>query len=154
MNAANVLTAGALLALAACAPSAEHKQAESTPAPSESATTVPTAPASAVVPGTALPPAHSAAPRYVGRWATRADLCEGGAWVFTRDHFGIEDGPECHFDKVAEMPGGYRIAARCTANGKQSRSDVTLRFAESARAMLVEGLAALPDTGLIYCGPA
>ena len=153
MTAATVLSGAALLALAACAPSAEHKQAEPPPAASESAATDPTAPASDVVPGTTLPPAHGAAPRYVGRWATRADLCEGGAWVFTRDHFGIEDGPECRFDKVAEMPGGYRIAARCTANGKQSRSDVTLRFAESARAMLVEGLAALPDTGLIYSAP-
>jgi hypothetical protein len=154
VNAANVLTGAALLTLAACAPSAEHKQAEPTPAASDSAATVPAASGSAVVPGTTLPPAGDGTPRYVGRWATRADLCEGGAWVFTRDHFGIEDGPECHFDRVAEAPGGYRIAARCTANGKQSRSDVTLRFAESARAMLVEGLAALPDTGLIYCGPA
>ncbi|MGN6497996.1 MAG: hypothetical protein ACTHK5_11785 [Tsuneonella sp.] len=152
MKAAGALMAGALLALAACAPSAEHKQAEPTSAASQSTASGPAVSSSAAAPGTTLPPAGGGAPRYVGRWATRADLCEGGAWVFTRDHFGIEDGPECHFDKVAEIPGGYHIAARCTAKGKQSRSDVMLRFAESAHAMLVEGLASLPDTGLIYCG--
>jgi hypothetical protein len=103
--------------------------------------------------GTTLP-STGTIPRYVGRWAAREDLCEGGAWTFTRDGAGLEDGPTCHFDSVSEIPGGYHVNATCEQGGKTRQEMATLRFAESARAMLVENLATLPDTGLVYCGPA
>ena len=150
----------ALLALAACSsPTAE--QDANTPdetALSEvdgpSASPRATASTPAPQPSAALPPA-GAPRRYVGRWAARADLCEGGAWVFGRDSFGMEDGPMCEFTEVREIPGGYRIAGRCGGpRGERSETTFTLRFAESAQAMLVEGLANLPDAGLVYCGPA
>jgi hypothetical protein len=73
--------------------------------------------------------------------------------VFTRQRFELEDGPMCGFEDVQVIPGGYRIVANCKERGNSGPSTFTLRFAESAKAMLVEDLASLPDTGLIYCGP-
>jgi hypothetical protein len=110
--------------------------------------------ASTAAPPRTSTPAKGEVPRYVGRWASRADLCEGGAWTFTRNSAGLEDGPICHFESVSEIPGGYRITATCEQGGNSRRSVATLRFAESAHAMLVENLATLPDTGLVRCGTA
>jgi hypothetical protein len=144
-----------MLSVAACsqgveqpdqAASAQSEPAVAAQAPSGAATP-------AASPGAALP-APGDTPRYVGRWASREDLCEGGAWTFTRDSAALEDGPTCHFDSVSEIPGGYHVTATCEQDGKSRKGMATLRFAESARAMLVENLATLPDTGLIYCGPA
>jgi hypothetical protein len=143
------------LVLLGCSPPGErgnHAADErDSPAPSAQASAAPSA-AAASPPGSKLP-AADAERRYVGRWAARADLCTGGAWVFTRDGFAMEDGPACTFTNVRAEPGGYAIDAQCESGGSTSKSAVTLRFAESARAMLVEGLATLPDTGLVYCGP-
>jgi hypothetical protein len=138
-----------MLAIAACSQGAdEARRAGATIAAGQ-----PTGAASPVAsPGETLPPAGDI-PRYVGRWATRADLCEGGAWTFTRDSAALEDGPTCRFDSVTAFPGGYRVAATCEQNAKTRQETATLRFAESAKAMLVENLATLPDTGLVYCGP-
>jgi hypothetical protein len=143
-----------LLLLAACSRGADQSDRAETSAPAAGAThesTVATTPAAA--PGTTLP-APGNAPRYVGRWASRADLCEGGAWTFTREGAALEDGPTCRFDSVSDIPGGSRIAATCEQDGKRRQGTATLRIAESARAMLVESHATLPDTGLVYCGPA
>jgi hypothetical protein len=142
----------ALAGLAGCAPASERREGEPAAGTSATATTPAQATASPAPAGSLPPP--QAEPRYVGRWAARPDLCEGGAWRFTVDGAGLEDGPTCHFDSVAEIAGGYRIAATCKQDGKTRQGTATLRFAESARAMLVENLATLPDTGLVYCGPA
>ena len=139
----------ALLALGACS------EQQGAPAPDGP-------PAVAEAASEQLPPASAPAePRYVGRWASRADLCEGGAWVFQRDSFGMEDGPMCDFTAVSEITGGYRIDAQCEEpRGERSRSSFTLRFSGSSRsgrptrAMLVQDLASLPETSLVYCGPA
>ena len=142
-----------LFLFASCSPGpdATDQTPAADPGPSTSAASASTA--SPDAPVTTLPP-RGAAPRYVGRWAARADLCEGGAWTFSEDGAGLEDGPICQFESVTQIPGGYRIATTCEQGGKASRGTATLRFAESARAMLVEDLATLPDTGLVYCGPA
>lgn len=141
-----------MLGLAACSQEAGEVDQRAHAAP-EAATQTPASSTSASPAGASLPSA-SQIPRYVGRWATREDLCEGGAWTFTRDGAGLEDGPICQFESVSEIPGGYRVTATCEQGGKTRQGVATLRFAESARAMLVEDLATLPDTGLIYCGPA
>jgi len=143
-----------LFMVAGCSPGpdATDQTPAADPAPSRSAAASGSI-ASPDAPVTTLPPS-GAVPRYVGRWAARADLCEGGAWTFTEDGAGLEDGPSCQFESVTEIPGGYRIATTCEQGGKASRGTATLRFAESARGMLVENLATLPDTGLVYCGPA
>jgi len=102
--------------------------------------------------GLSLPPA-GAAPRYAGRWAERAELCRGGAWIFTPEKLDSPGGVSCEFNEMVEAAGGYDIAARCTDRTGTLADRFTLRFAESARAMLIEGSAILPDTGLVHCGP-
>jgi hypothetical protein len=98
----------------------------------------------------ALPPA-SAALRFVGRWATDRAKCGSATWRFTEDSLTASDGPQCSFYKVTKAPGGYDIAARCPTKKPIETDLIKLRFAESARAMLVESNA-IPPTGLVYCG--
>jgi hypothetical protein len=56
-----------------------------------------------------------------------------------------------HLSKVTAVPGGYDIAASCTAEAPAKAETIKLRFAESAQAMLFES-DAIADTGLVYCG--
>ena len=135
-----------LLLLVACSQGADQPADRAANPAQQSSSTA----SAANAPGIA--PAEAAVPRYVGRWATREDLCEGGAWTFTRSGAALEDGPTCQFDTVNEIPGGFQVTATCERDGKKRQEAATLRFAESARAMLVENLATLPDTGLVKCG--
>jgi len=98
----------------------------------------------------ALPPADEPL-RFVGLWATSQANCRGHAWRFTADAVSSADGPNCSIYKVSKAPGGYDLAARCPAKKPDELDFIKLRFAESARAMLVESNAIKP-TGLIYCG--
>ena len=98
----------------------------------------------------ALPPANASL-RFVGSWATSQANCATKAWHFTADTLSATDGPNCSIYKVTKMPGGYDLAARCPAKKPVELDLIKLRFAESARAMLVESNAIKP-TGLIYCG--
>ena len=137
------------LLLAACSQEADKWAPQASAAAQQPSSTT----SQAATPA-ASTPADAGVPRYVGRWAGREDLCEGGAWTFTRDGAALEDGPTCHFDSVSEIPGGFHVTATCEQDGTSRQTTATLRFAESARAMLVENLATLPDTGLVRCGAA
>jgi hypothetical protein len=97
-----------------------------------------------------LPPADAAL-RFVGTWAASKAECESKPWRFTADSLKATGGPTCSFYKVTKAPGGYDIAAQCPAKEPVHTDLINLRFAESARAMLVESNAIKP-TGLIYCG--
>lgn len=97
-----------------------------------------------------LPPADAAL-RFVGTWAKDRDGCTSNAWRFTAKALTVRDGPNCTFYKVSKAPGGYDIAAQCPAKEPIHTDLIKLRFAESARAMLVESNAIEP-MGLIYCG--
>ena len=97
-----------------------------------------------------LPPANADL-RFVGLWAKDAANCASHGWRFTADGLTGPDAPHCSFYKVTKMPGGYDLAARCPAKKPVELDLLKLRFAESARAMLVESNAIRP-TGLIYCG--
>lgn len=97
-----------------------------------------------------LPPADAEL-RFVGLWATKKANCASHGWRFTADGLTGPDAPHCSFYKVTKMPGGYDLAARCPAKKPVELDLIKLRFAESARAMLVESNAIKP-TGLIYCG--
>lgn len=97
-----------------------------------------------------LPPAGRAL-RFVGRWATEQGNCANLAWRFTGASLDTPAGSQCRFTNVRKVPGGYDIAARCTAEGPPTDDRITLRFAESARAMLFES-DAIADAGLVYCG--
>lgn len=98
----------------------------------------------------ALPPA-SRPLRFVGRWASEVANCRNRAWNFTASGLDTPAGSQCHFKDIRKVPGGYDIAARCTAEAPPRDDKISLRFAESAKAMLFES-ESIADAGLIYCG--
>lgn len=149
-----VLTAGLLaLTLAACqrnAPPPEVTQESARAAgvqPARQQATV------AAQPGASLPPA-SAPYRYVGRWAASEAACEHGAWSFEERKLETAGEVACTFDRVERTAAGYDIAATCTAEAPPTAYHLALTFAESARAMLVEGGPFGDPIGLIWCGAA
>jgi hypothetical protein len=97
-----------------------------------------------------LPPANAAL-RFVGRWAHDPSECASKPWRFTASELIVAGGPRCSIYHVSEMAGGYDLAVECPAKKPEPTDLVKLRFAESARAMLVESNAISP-TGLVYCG--
>jgi len=97
----------------------------------------------------ALPP--KAELRFVGTWATSEAECASKPWHFSAEKLTVAGGPNCSFYKVSEVPGGYDLAAQCPAKKPDPTDLIKLRFAESARAMLVESNAISP-MGLIKCG--
>ena len=97
-----------------------------------------------------LPPSDAAL-RFVGTWAKTRSECASKPWRFTADKLTAAGGPDCSIYKVSKVPGGYDLAAQCPAKKPIPTDLIKLRFAESARAMLVESNAIAP-MGLIYCG--
>lgn len=91
------------------------------------------------------------APRFVGRWAAAERLCATAAWRFAADGLETPAGSACRFEQVREVPGGYDIAARCTAEGPERADTIRLRFPESAGGMTFEA-DAIADSGLVRCG--
>jgi hypothetical protein len=89
--------------------------------------------------------------RFVGRWAATTANCADKAWRFTASSLDTPASSQCRFTNVRKVPGGYDIAARCTAESPPTDDRITLRFAESARAMLFES-ATIAEVGLVYCG--
>jgi hypothetical protein len=87
--------------------------------------------------------------RFVGRWASEARNC-GDPWIFTASSLKTPAGAVCSFSRVREVPGGYDIAASCTAEGPVDDDTLRLRFAESARALLFESRT-IADAGLVRC---
>jgi hypothetical protein len=72
-----------------------------------------------------------------------------GAWMAL--HFGRPDRARWIALQFLQGDDGYDLATRCPAKKPDELDLIKLRFAESARAMLVESNAIKP-TGLIYCG--
>lgn len=150
----------AALALAACGerdgpppPSAANLAAPNPPTtpPPANARGQPVA-ADTTTPAGELPPASSPT-RYVGEWAAASLGCADPAWRFEADRLGTKGEVSCAFMQVTPAPGGYDIAARCLAEGEERASTLRLRFAESAKAMLVSGGPFSGEIGLTYCGP-
>lgn len=135
--------------LGACSPSPEDN---APPSPDHSSASAPAEEPAAEAPtADALPP-PGATFRYVGRWAESVEQCRSEAWTFTRDRVAAPDDIACDFAQIEKSPGGYTIDAICTTGGEEAQdNNITLRFAESAEAMLVEGATSLPETGLIHC---
>lgn len=87
--------------------------------------------------------------RFIGRWAGDVRKC-GTPWRFTATSLKTPDGAVCSFSKAAEVPGGYDVAGSCTAKGPPKDDLLKLRFAESARALLIESRT-LGEAGLVRC---
>jgi hypothetical protein len=151
------ILAAAAIALAGCqqssvpAGAAEANQpaaATARSAPAEHP--APSAAADAVMHDTgALPPPGGL--RFVGPWASDVKNCSTAAWRFTDTSLRTPAGSHCTFSKVTAVPGGYDIAASCTAEAPAKADTLKIRFAESARAMLFES-ETIADAGLVYCG--
>ena len=88
--------------------------------------------------------------RFIGKWAADVPNCSGKAWRFTETSLVVTGGPRCTFEKIREVPGGYDIVARCVAGHRAKIDTLRLRFAESAKALLVES-ASTGGIGLIQC---
>jgi hypothetical protein len=88
--------------------------------------------------------------RFIGRWAADVRQCSAQAWRFSATSLSTPAGSHCDFTKVTEVPGGYDIAARCTAEGPPADDTLKLRFAESAKALLFESNS-IADAGLVRC---
>ena len=100
----------------------------------------------------AEPPSHSTRPpRFVGHWAAEERLCARAPWRFSETELRIHAGSICRFTEVREVPGGYDIAARCTAEAPERDDLLRLRFPESAGGMLFES-DSIADAGLVRCG--
>ena len=99
---------------------------------------------------TLQPPPVSASHRFTGRWASDERDCAHRAWIFTASSLKTPAGSVCSFSKVSEAPGGYDIAASCTAEGPPRDDTLKLRFAQSARALLFES-EVIADAGLVRC---
>ncbi|WP_119461406.1 hypothetical protein [Rhodospirillaceae bacterium SYSU D60014] len=95
-------------------------------------------------------PASDAQPFFVGRWAATEAMCGDAAWSFTPDGLSTPGEVSCTFSQVTATPEGYDIAATCWAEGPPEPEHIQLSYAESARAMLVEGGPFNP-VGLVAC---
>jgi hypothetical protein len=135
----------ALLALAAC----EKEPAAEAPNATPPANVTPPAPPRPA-PGITLP-APEANLRFIGRWAVDAKSCADPAWNFTERDLTTKGHVYCAFDRIKPVPGGYDIAAICQAEGDETREQMRLRFAESAKAMTVESDVTYKPIGLVWC---
>lgn len=95
-------------------------------------------------------PAPETPPFFVGRWAAAETACGHAAWSFTEDGLSTPGAVVCDFDRVKRTPEGYDITAVCWAEGPPETGRIKLSYAQSARAMLVEGGPFNP-VGLIAC---
>lgn len=131
-----------LLALAACSPAQEQRNAAT---PAESPTVANAAAIGAPAPAHDDPPLDNTAAegdgapaRFVGRWAANPELCRDGAWRFEEKHLATAGEVSCDFDRVTHVADGYDVAARCLAEGVTSEEAIRLRFADTSDAMYVE----------------
>lgn len=126
----------ATAALAAC-----QREAEAPP---------PAEPVSAAVPAPTGDPAETAAradvdqptgQSFVGRWAATPALCADGAWDFTAEGVSTAGEVSCRWTRVEPVRTGFRVGARCTAEGTQTDSAVDLALTDTAepRRMTVTG---------------
>lgn len=83
-------------------------------------------------------PTDGAAARFVGRWAAKPELCEGGAWRFEEKKLATAGEVSCDFDRVTHVADGYDVAAKCLADGVTSQETIKLRFSGEEERMRVE----------------
>lgn len=80
--------------------------------------------APAATAATALPPP----PRYVGRWAARADACATGWWRFWNDEVLTAGETRCDILPPDAKSGDTRLRTVCQAEGKVTREDWAITY--------------------------
>jgi hypothetical protein len=90
-------------------------------------------------------PDPTAPATYVGRWAAEPGLCEDGAFVFTADALVTAGEVACDWGEVEREGEGWRMNARCSAEG--APRPATLRLVPAGEgALRIEGAPFLPVT--------
>jgi hypothetical protein len=116
----------------------------------------PEVPRTAIAPPTGGPPpaAPPASARrfFVGRWAHEPRLCRT-PWVITADALTTPGGVTCRIQSLADTPQGVQAGALCAAEGPKHSWTIRFSYAQSARALLVEG-GPFKDVGLVRCADA
>src|SRR5690606_20968318 len=92
----------------------------------------------------------SETPFFVGRWAAKEEMCGKAAWEITGSRLSTPGHTVCDFDQVRKVEGIYRIDATCTAEGPPGQYDLRVSYAQSAKALLVEG-GPMEPVGLAAC---
>jgi hypothetical protein len=100
-----------------------------------------------------LPPPSADTPRYVGLWATTQEGCAEPAWRWEAERVTTRGEVSCNFDSVEQTPTGYALQSTCYAEAPPAPYTIQLSFAESARAMMIDGGPWSAPTSLVYCGP-
>jgi hypothetical protein len=138
----------ALLTLIAC-----ERKTPDQPAPDAPEATPPTVNATrpAPAPGTTLPKSDANL-RFIGKWAADAKACASPPWNFTERDLTTKGHVYCAFDRINPVPGGYDIAVTCQSEGDETKEQMRLRFAESAKAMTVESDVTYKQIPLVWCG--
>jgi hypothetical protein len=101
------------------------------------------------------PPKASQAPAaetpfFVGRWAASVDACADRAWVIDRQGLETPGETDCRFKSVSRTSTGYEAQAECTAEAPAAPYALKFAYAQSARALLIEG-GPFADVGLVRC---
>ncbi|MFC3077219.1 hypothetical protein ACFODL_03845 [Phenylobacterium terrae] len=134
-----VVLALAVLGLAAC----ERGEAPA-PEAQRPAATAPPAPAAAA-PGGLAPEELF----FVGRWAADAKMC-GDPWIITAQELNTPGHVVCKFEQVSRTAQGLEAASTCTAEGPPEPRRLRFAYAQSARALMIEG-GPFNDIGLVRC---
>ena len=89
-------------------------------------------------------------PCFVGRWAAKEEMCGNAAWEITGARLSTPGHTVCDFDQVKKVEGIYRIDATCTAEGPPAEYELRVSYAQSAKALLIEG-GPMEPIGLVAC---
>jgi hypothetical protein len=88
-------------------------------------------------------------PFFVGRWAAKKQLCSAAAWELTPTRLSTPGHVVCTYHRP-QPSGVYHLDATCTAEGPPTQYDLRISYAQSAKALLVEGGPFQP-IGLVRC---
>lgn len=86
---------------------------------------------------------------FVGRWAADASMCDD-PWIITAQALTTPGHVVCSLEQVTRSPQGLEAQATCTAEGPPAPWRLHFAYAQSARALLVEG-GPFADIGLVRC---
>jgi hypothetical protein len=86
---------------------------------------------------------------FVGRWAAKPELCRDAAWVVTARELHAPGGVSCRLG-APQGAGPVEVDATCAAGGPPKAWRLRFAYAQSARALLVEG-GPFADAGLVRC---
>jgi hypothetical protein len=148
----------ALVLFAGCARESQPPPAGTSHAPSDSVpppqavTAAPASDAASAAPDAQQQDAAKPASEtfFVGHWAASEAACADAAWVITEQGLKTPGEVSCHFQQLKQTSRGTEADAMCTAEGTPGQWTLRFSYAQSARALLIEG-GPFADIGLVRC---